>query len=104
LNANNSGNTDTNAQGSKLASRTSSAEYLIYKNGALLTTVTDTSITIPSGTKDFTFFAEHRSTSSWVDVSSDQLATGFLGGGLTAAQVADYYSAEQTYLSAVGAV
>jgi hypothetical protein len=90
------------AQGSYIASRTGSTSMALYKDGSSLGTDSTEAAFLPVET--FSIFAEHRGSGSFVDISTDQVASAFVGGGMDSTMASAYHTAEAAYMTAVGAI
>jgi hypothetical protein len=90
----------TNAQGSLIVSRTSAPSITLYQNGASVATPTDASGLPPA---EIMLVGASENGGVPGDLSADQIAYAFVGGGLTATQAGNVYSRLHTFLVAVGA-
>jgi len=90
------------AQGSSVVSRTASNLTTVYRDGASVGSDATASTAIPPGENIFVL-AMSRDAGSAFLLSGDQVSSFFVGGGLTAGEVSDYYDAELAYLQTVGA-
>jgi hypothetical protein len=92
---------NTQAQGSFISSRTSSAGETLYINGSSVATSSDTSAPLVSVTESVG--AENNGGGGVNGYSTDQIAYSFSGGGMTGTQVTAMYNRLHTFLSAIGA-
>jgi hypothetical protein len=89
-----------NAQGSLIASRTTSSAIALYQNGSSVATPTDASLALAS--QDL-YVGGYNSSGTAQDFSADQIAYAIIGGGLSSTQAGNVYSRLHTFLVAVGA-
>jgi hypothetical protein len=89
----------TNIQGSYIVSRTSSLVASAYVNGSLNSSPSDVSAGIPAFPIFLLAFDNSGSSTDW---SADEIAYGFIAGGLTGIQVGTVYARLHAYLQAVG--
>lgn len=97
LNSSEGGTSNTDPQGHYIISRASSAGYAVYKNGSSIANRTATSTAHNSSN---ILFLETSGYSAW---STGEIAAASIGSNLTSTEAADFYSAVNTYLTAVGA-
>ena len=89
-----------NAQGSWLATRTSSSTITLYRNGSSLqSSSSDPSTNIQNGNIIMLAFNDAGSLS---DFCADQLSAGFMGGGMNATQAGNVQSRINAYMSSLG--
>jgi hypothetical protein len=89
---------NTDGSGKFTVSRTSSAGFDVYRNGASIQAVTRASVAMQSGA--ITFLCKSDDSLAFLGI----IAAGGVGGGLTAGVEAAAYAADHGFLQAVGAV
>lgn len=93
----------SNTPGSFGFSRTGAANYKMFKNGASISTITQTSATPGSTTMWFCGFQD-ATNPTILQSGARRLAMGMIAAGLSDADVLKYYNRETTFLQTVGTI
>lgn len=90
---------NADARGSWIGSRTGSANFIVYKNGSSLATLTATSAGRPNASL---YVGAINGSGTPQDWSADQIAAVWFGAGLNGTQAANLASRINTYMTAWG--